>query len=82
MQTYGSLGATKRRCGIVDLVNPAEYVWAQADRDLPNGVPDNLRELRARLTDATRRLRRSQDLLWSINSATTTCRSCLAISAS
>ena len=46
-------------------LNPAEYVWAQADHQLANGAPDDLRELRARLTDATRRLRRSQDLLWS-----------------
>jgi hypothetical protein len=46
-------------------LNPAEYVWAQADHELANGMPDDLRELRARLTDATRRLRRSQDLLWS-----------------
>ena len=46
-------------------LNPAEYVWAQADHELANGAPDDLRELRQRLTDATRRLRRSQDLLWS-----------------
>jgi transposase len=46
-------------------LNPAEYVWAQADRELANGAPDDLGELRQRLTDATRRLRRSQDLLWS-----------------
>jgi transposase len=46
-------------------LNPAEYVWAQADHSLANGTPDDLRELRARLTDTTRRLRRSQDLLWS-----------------
>jgi transposase len=46
-------------------LNPAEYVWAQADHELANGAPDDLRELRDRLTDATRRLRRSQDLLWS-----------------
>ena len=46
-------------------LNPAEYVWAQADHDLANGAPDDLSKLRARLTDATRRLRHSQDLLWS-----------------
>jgi transposase len=46
-------------------LNPAEYVWAQADHELANGVPDDLRELRDCLRDATRRLRRSQALLWS-----------------
>jgi putative transposase len=45
-------------------LNPAEYVWAQADRRLANGAPDDLLELRERLTNATRRLRRSQNLLW------------------
>jgi hypothetical protein len=40
-------------------------VWARADHELANGVPDDLCELRARLEDATRRLRRSQALLWS-----------------
>ena len=47
------------------IVEGAEYVWAQADRELANGVPDDLRELRARLAEATRRLGRSQALLWS-----------------
>jgi transposase len=46
-------------------VNPAEYVWTRADHELANGVPDDLRELRARLAGATRRVRRSQALLWS-----------------
>ena len=46
-------------------LNPAEYVWAQADHALANGAPDDLLALRERLTDATRRLRRSQTLLWS-----------------
>jgi transposase len=46
-------------------LNPAEYVWAQADHALANGAPDDLRELRQRLAGTTRRLRRSQSLLWS-----------------
>jgi transposase len=46
-------------------LNPAEYVWTRADHELANGVPDDLRELRARRAGATRRLRRSQALLWS-----------------
>jgi len=40
-------------------------VWAHTDREVANGAPDDLRECRERLTDAARRLRRSQDLLWS-----------------
>jgi transposase len=46
-------------------LNPAEYVWAQTDRALANGSPDDLTELRRRLDSTTRRLRRSQRLLWS-----------------
>jgi len=46
-------------------LNPAEYVWAQADRELANGSPDDLRELRQQLEGATRRLRRCPSLLWS-----------------
>jgi putative transposase len=46
-------------------LNPAEYVWAQTDRALANGAPDNLTELRWRLDSTARRLRRSQRLLWS-----------------
>jgi transposase len=46
-------------------LNAAEYVWAQADNALANRAPDNLRELRQRLDGTTRRLRRSQSLLWS-----------------
>jgi transposase len=46
-------------------LNPAEYVWAQADGALANGAPDDLAELRHSLGTAIRRLRRSQDLLWS-----------------
>jgi transposase len=46
-------------------LNPAEYVWAQADRALANAAPDDLAALRPSLDTAVRRLRRSQDLLWS-----------------
>jgi putative transposase len=46
-------------------LNPAEYVWAQADQALANGAPDDLGELRHRLDSTVRRLRRSQRLLWS-----------------
>lgn len=50
-------------------LNPAEYVWMQADRALANGAPDDLAELRSSLGAAVRRLRRSQALLWSCISA-------------
>ena len=46
-------------------LNPAEYVWAQADHELANGTPDDLRDLRHQLDGATRRLRRYPNLLWS-----------------
>jgi transposase len=46
-------------------LNPAEYVWAQADHALANGAPDNLVDLRQGLDSAIRRLRHSQRLLWS-----------------
>jgi putative transposase len=46
-------------------LNPAEYVWARADRALANSAPDDLAELRHHLNVSVRRLRRSQDLLWS-----------------
>ena len=46
-------------------LNPAEYVWAQADRALANGAPDDLAALRHALGTAVRRLRRSHNLLWS-----------------
>jgi putative transposase len=46
-------------------LNPAEFVWAQADGALANGGPDDLCELRHSLGAAIRRVRRSQNLLWS-----------------
>lgn len=46
-------------------LNPAEFVWTQADGALANGVPDNVAALYQDLRRATRRLRRSQKLLWS-----------------
>lgn len=44
-------------------LNPAEFVWTQADRELANGAADHLAELRHDLDAAIRRLRRSQPLL-------------------
>ena len=45
-------------------LNPAEFVWTQAKGALANGAPVDLADLSQRLRRATRRLRRSQDLLW------------------
>lgn len=46
-------------------LNPAEYVWNQTDRSLCNSAPENLADLKTMLRNSVRRLRRSQDLLWS-----------------
>jgi transposase len=46
-------------------LNPAEFVWTQTNRQLANGVPDDLVDLRHQLDAAVRRLRRSQPLLMS-----------------
>lgn len=46
-------------------LNPAEYVWTRTDQALANGAPDDLAELRRQLGRTVRRLRRSQQLLWS-----------------
>ena len=46
-------------------LNPAEYVWNQADRALANGAPMDLVQLHSRLQHSVRRIRRSQTLLWS-----------------
>lgn len=46
-------------------LNPAEYVWAQADRALANSAPMDLVQLNGILRHAVRRVRGSQPLLWS-----------------
>jgi transposase len=46
-------------------LNPAEYVWGQADRALANGSPRDLVQLNRRLQNSVRRIRGSQTLLWS-----------------
>jgi transposase len=46
-------------------LNPAEYVWAQADRALANSVPTDMRQLHGLLRNSIRRIRGSQRLLWS-----------------
>ncbi len=49
--------------GYAPELNPAEYVWAQADAALANSAPEDVRELKALLTNTKRRLRKSPDLL-------------------
>ncbi len=46
-------------------LNPAEYVWAQSDRALANSAPANLSQLHGLLKNSVRRIRGSQQLLWS-----------------
>ena len=50
--------------GYAPELNPAEYVWAQADSALANSAPDDLRELKGLLNQTKRRIRNSQQLLW------------------
>jgi putative transposase len=46
-------------------LNPAEYIWNQADRALCNTAPKNLAELQTLLCTSVDRLHSSQQLLWS-----------------
>lgn len=51
--------------GYAPELNPAEFVWAQADAALANSAPEDLKELRTQLNKSKRRLHNSQQLLWS-----------------
>ena len=46
-------------------LNPAEYVWNHADQALANGAPEDVAPLQQWLRSAVRRIRGSQQLLWS-----------------
>lgn len=46
-------------------LNPAEYVWNQADRALANSAPMDVLQLNGMLRNSVRRIRGSQKLLWS-----------------
>ncbi|MCX7839803.1 MAG: transposase, partial [Anaerolineae bacterium] len=48
--------------GYAPELNPAEFVWTQADAALANSAPDDLTELRTRLNKSKRRLCNSQQL--------------------
>lgn len=50
--------------GYAPELNPAEFVWAQADSALANSAPEDLPELKILLNAGRRRLRKSQQLLW------------------
>jgi len=50
--------------GYAPELNPAEYVWMQADSALANSAPEEIAELKTMLVTTKRKLRRSQDLLW------------------
>ncbi len=51
--------------GYAPELNPDEFVWTQLKRDLANSLPRDLAHLRRLLETPVRRLRRSQQLLWS-----------------
>lgn len=46
-------------------LNPDEFVWTNAKHELSNSAPEHIGELTQRLRRSLRRLRRSQQLLWS-----------------
>lgn len=46
-------------------LNPAEYIWAQADRALANSAPTDVAQLDGLLRSSVRRIRRTPPLLWS-----------------
>jgi len=46
-------------------LNPAEYVWNRTDHNLCNSAANDLMELKGMLRNSIRKLRRSQNLLWS-----------------
>lgn len=46
-------------------LNPDEFVWTKAKKDLANSAPKDLRELRTLLHRSARRMTTSQRLLWS-----------------
>jgi transposase len=50
--------------GYAPELNPAEYVWAQADAALANSAPDDVAELKGLLYQTRRRLGHSESLLW------------------
>ena len=46
-------------------LNPDEFVWTNAKKELSNSAPEHIGELTHSMRRSLRRLRRSQRLLWS-----------------
>ena len=46
-------------------LNPAEHIWNRADAALANGAPQGVDQRQGRLRQAIRKLRGSQQRLWS-----------------
>lgn len=51
--------------GYAPELNPAEYLWNHADRELSNTSPEDIQQLATLLSEAAQRLSDSQELLWS-----------------
>lgn len=51
--------------GYAPELNPAEFVWCQADSELANSLLKDQAHLMRRLNNKRRKLKRSQSLLWS-----------------
>lgn len=51
--------------GYAPELNPAEYIWNHADRDLSNTAAEDLHQLQNLLAKSARKLSNSQQLLWS-----------------
>ena len=51
--------------GYAPELNPAEYIWNHADRELSNTAAEELDQLEGLLAESANRLSNSQQLLWS-----------------
>jgi len=51
--------------GYAPELNPAEYIWNHADRELSNTAAEELDQLEGLLVESASRLSNSQQLLWS-----------------
>jgi transposase len=51
--------------GYAPELNPAEYIWNQADHELSNSSPEDLQQLETLLSSSANKLSNSQQLLWS-----------------
>ena len=51
--------------GYAPELNPAEYIWNQADQEMSNTSAEDLSQLGSLLSKSAKRLSNSQQLLWS-----------------